>query len=460
MSTRMEIELTSVREDGSWTWRAAGARQPKGVVDGSVLPEGVAVGDVVRAEAEVDLEGILITSTSAPKSRGREPERLELAGTSAPDKLVTTSLVEKRPRSRRPRESGAGVEGASGARGRPGERRPERPRPATARGERGERRRRPAAEERAASSGRAPRREAPARSRRLSPASVHRDAVMETLSPEQRPVAEQVLRGGLPAVRHAVDEQNKAARAEGRPEIPSGPLLAMAEELLPRLKAADWKDRAEAAAKAPEEISLRDLRSVVVGAEVAVRDDADRLLARGLRETLERRVAKVRQEWLDSITAALDEGRLVRALHVSSRPPDPTARIPADLALRLREEAGKAMSPDIPSERWVTLLEAVATSPVRRTVKPAGLPLEPSEALLEAARRASGRVPEVAHLLGVRMPPPPGPPRRPRRVPPPAPAARKAPAPAPPDTGPATTGGGESEPPSESNDDPAIESAS
>ena len=32
MSRRLEIELTSTREDGTWTWRAAGAKVPKGVV--------------------------------------------------------------------------------------------------------------------------------------------------------------------------------------------------------------------------------------------------------------------------------------------------------------------------------------------------------------------------------------------------------------------------------------------
>ena len=35
---RIDIELTSSRRDGSWTWRAAGAREPQGVVDASVLP--------------------------------------------------------------------------------------------------------------------------------------------------------------------------------------------------------------------------------------------------------------------------------------------------------------------------------------------------------------------------------------------------------------------------------------
>ena len=40
MSRRMEIELTSDRGDGSWTWRAAGAKQPKGVVDAGLVPDG------------------------------------------------------------------------------------------------------------------------------------------------------------------------------------------------------------------------------------------------------------------------------------------------------------------------------------------------------------------------------------------------------------------------------------
>ena len=62
MPRRIEVELTSVREDGTWTWRAAGARQPKGTLDGALLHEGAAVGEVVRADAEFDVDGITITS--------------------------------------------------------------------------------------------------------------------------------------------------------------------------------------------------------------------------------------------------------------------------------------------------------------------------------------------------------------------------------------------------------------
>jgi hypothetical protein len=58
---RIEIELTSARPDGTWTWRAAAARQPKGVLDGALLFEGAKAGDVLKAEAEFELEGIVIT---------------------------------------------------------------------------------------------------------------------------------------------------------------------------------------------------------------------------------------------------------------------------------------------------------------------------------------------------------------------------------------------------------------
>ena len=62
MSRRIEIELTSSRPDGSWTWRAAGAREPKGVLDGTLLSQGSKPGDVVKAEAEFDIDGITIVS--------------------------------------------------------------------------------------------------------------------------------------------------------------------------------------------------------------------------------------------------------------------------------------------------------------------------------------------------------------------------------------------------------------
>ncbi|MGI9034142.1 MAG: hypothetical protein ACR2HY_10820, partial [Acidimicrobiales bacterium] len=59
---RIDIELTSSQPDGTWTWRAAGARQPKGVLDGSLLDAGARAGGVPRAECGVDLDGTRVAS--------------------------------------------------------------------------------------------------------------------------------------------------------------------------------------------------------------------------------------------------------------------------------------------------------------------------------------------------------------------------------------------------------------
>ena len=473
MGRRIDVELTSKRDDGRWTWRAAGAKNPKGELEAALLYEGAKIGDVVRAEADFEIEGILITSVLPPREKKRsEPERVEIIGPPRDESGVTSTLTGKperggadRPRrgddtrrgprgdgpprsgQGRPDERGRGDRSPRPAQGRTDERgRPDHkaPRPGGVRGPRTA-----GGPSERAHDARRPRPDTPApapRAKRLNPGHAHRDAALAALAPEQRPIAEQALRGGLPGVRQAMEAQNAALREAGQTEVNAEPLVAMAEQLLPQLKAAEWRDRAEAAVQMLEDLSLRDLRSLVTGADSA-RDDAGRLLAGTLREALDRRLREQREAWITEITAALEDGRLVRALRASARPPDPGSRFPADLALRLSEAAGTAMAPDAPADRWQALLEAVIDSPVRRSVKPAGLPTEAPEQLLQVARQASGKVPALAALLGISMPPPPGPPRpraggggRPPRsaprsgapIPPPPPAPEPASPPAPP----------------------------
>ncbi len=239
--------------------------------------------------------------------------------------------------------------------------------------------------------------------------TTHRNAALAALSPEQIPVAEQLLRGGIPAVRQAIDEQNTRARSEGRAEVSPEPLLTMAEELLPRMNLAAWKDRAVALRTAGRDAPLREMRSVVAGASTVTLDEEGRTLVTALREGLETRVTALRVAWLGRIVTALDDNRVADALRVAARPPEPTARVPADMAVRLAETAGTAMAPTMSEASWIDLLDAVIKSPVRRTVKPAGLPPDASPELLTAARHAAGLVPELARLLGLPIPPPPGP---------------------------------------------------
>src|SRR3546814_5750332 len=112
MPRRIEIELTSARDDGSWTWRAAGAKAPKGTVDGGILPGEAKVGDVLRVEADFFVDGIQITTVVPPKAARQEPERIALLPSAKADEPLVTSTLASRDRDdRRPRRDGPRREG-------------------------------------------------------------------------------------------------------------------------------------------------------------------------------------------------------------------------------------------------------------------------------------------------------------------------------------------------------------
>lgn len=431
MAHRMEIELTSARDEENFTWRAAGARQPRGVVSKALLPGESKVGDVFRVEVEIELDGISIVSVLPPKERTPEENRIEYIGPSRSDPPVTTVLAG-RSRGRPERGGDRRTRSDRGERPRREDAppRPARSRPARA-GAAAEGRPSRPREQREGSreaKERPPARRAP---QRFEPGRVHFEELLASLTPEQRPIAERLAIGGMPAVRKALAEEQQRARSEGRPAASGEPIIAIAEQLLGDVKAAVWLDRAEAAVERTEAISLRDLRTTVVGA--APRDEAGRELARRLREALDARVEKLRADWEAHLTHALDEGRVLQALRLSGKPPEPAARFPAALVQPLAEQAGQAMTADTPPDRWLALLEAAIQSPIRRQVRPAGLPKDPAGEVERQARAAASRVPAIARLLGMAIPPPPQPapgerPARPMRRRPerPRPPARRA----------------------------------
>lgn len=415
MPRRIEVELTSSREDGVWTWRAAGARQPKGELDGALLYEGAKVGDVVRADAEFDVEGIQIVGVLPPKGPRKEPERIEIIGRPIKeDELVTSQLAPKGRRSRddgdregrrprRPRrDRDRAKDGETGRGEADGERRgPRRDRRQDgARDGEGEKRQR---RERGPRAERTPRPQQDARPKpkRLRPGRKHRSELVAALPEEERPIAEQVLRGGIPAVRQAIDKQNQEAVANGQPTVNGDALVAIAERILPKLRSAEWLDRADAALANLDELDLRDLRSVVTAADGAARDEQSRALAAQLREGLSARVESEHAAWLEDMKRTLTEGRVVRSLRLSSRPPKAGSPLPGDVAGALISAASEAFGPDITQERWATVLDAVAYSPVRQQVKPVAVPTEPSENLLVVVRKLASRVPEIAKLFGI-----------------------------------------------------------
>jgi hypothetical protein len=436
MTRRLEIELTSARHDGTWTWRAAGAREPRGVIEGKLLEDDARVGAVLRVEAEIELEGITVVSVLPARERVASQDRIELAPTKLDETgLVTTSLVSRSGRGARERPFDGNGRGRTREKTAPprsrGESRPRADEPE---------RRRPSRERdlsrRPVLDG-APRRVRPTRARpedvvvdqaaaaptpavaptatrrsrprpeRFIPGTRHRDEYLAGLPPEQRAVADQVAAGGMPAVRRALAAEQSAALVAGRPPVGGEAIIGLAEQLLPPVRQAVWLDRAEAVAAQLETISLRELRATVLGA--SPRDEHGRELLGMLREALKTRLAKLREGWEGDINRALGEGRVLHALRLSARPPDPGARIPGSLVVPLSEAAGAGLSAASSVDRWLGLLAAAAASPVRRSVKPAGLPDDPSGAVRRAAILVAGRIPALAPLLGLPMPPPPRP---------------------------------------------------
>ena len=230
-------------------------------------------------------------------------------------------------------------------------------------------------------------------------------------------MAREVLRGGVPGARRSIERMNAKAAQGSLPQIKSEPLLALAEQLAPVLKAAEWHDRADAALAGITKIDLRDLRSVIAAADRAARDDETRALAESLRAGLTQRLEVDHRKWLDELAGTISEGRTVRALRISSRPPKPGSPLPPDMAERLAALAAADLNPTANQQRWATVVDSIALSPVRTQVIPAGIPTKPSDDLLAAIRRLADRVPQIAALFGIqpesarprglRPPPPP-----------------------------------------------------
>ncbi|MEC9467112.1 MAG: hypothetical protein VX980_00960, partial [Actinomycetota bacterium] len=83
------------------------------------------------------------------------------------------------------------------------------------------------------------------------------------------------------------------------------------------------------------------------------------------------------------------------------------APLPSPVLDRLTSMAEAGLTSDTGQDRWATVLEAVALSPVHQRVTPQGLPAEPSEQLLEVVKRVSMSVPDVAKLFGIEPTRPP-----------------------------------------------------
>ncbi len=459
MSRRIEIELTSARPDGTWTWRAAGAQKPKGVLDGALLPEGAGIGMILKADAETEMDGTSILSVSQGKAKAEKAGVLEMISSDKPFEAVIETKARRdrgdrpagdRDRGDRPRRDNDRPGGPRRDRpaGGPGGDRERGPRPAGDRpgGPRPDRGPRPGGDR---PQGR-PRFEAPPelpqrpKAKRLKPGRKHRSAVLAELPEAQRAVAERVLQGGVPAVRQAVSEQNARLKSEGKEEIPAAGLLAIAEQLQPKLRVAEWLDRADAALADLEDLDLRDLRSVVASGEdpIVARDETTREISAKLKEALVAKQDKELSLWFGDIDAAMGVGRVVRALKLSSQPPKAGVRFPTDLAGKLAAATTGNLTAEAMPDRWVAVLEAVAFSPIRALVQPTEKPTQVNDELLATVKRVGPLLPQIAALFGIDVdakaqpkplrPTRPGAPVKKAAPKPPTPPAAKKSAPKPP----------------------------
>ncbi len=430
MSRRIEIEITSLNGDVA-TWRAAGAKLPKGVLSTSLVPGGPVIGGIYRADIEQFMEGIEVLAVLPPKTASPlDPrhERVELLPKAAqgPDVIVTYAPKGRGGARREGSRDGEGRRDASKrptgrpqskdrATGAPGGPRPERgPRSETgARPERGPRGDRPTGG--AARTGRPGRTERPSGPVAPPMTTTYRNALLATLSPEQLPVAEQLLRGGMPAVRSAVAEQNKNATAQGRPTIDPATIERIAEDLLAKTNLALWKDKAAGAIGAGRELRLRDLRAVVTAAKTVSLDDEGRTQLKELQASLTARLEVLRTQWNEKLESAVTSKNVAEALRLVARPPDMSTRVSAEMAAKVVTITSEALTADLDAAKWQEIVNLTVDTSIRRNVKPVGIPND--DACKALAIKNAGAIPEFAKLLGMKVPPPPPPTRAPRRTP-------------------------------------------
>jgi len=218
---------------------------------------------------------------------------------------------------------------------------------------------------------------------------------------------------GRDGVSGALSRQNKAAIAEGREPIDVRPIMKIADELLPSLAVAEWRDTADAALAEIDSADLRELRKALAAGDAFASDSSAVEAQTALRSKLAARVDKDQAAWSRELREALTEGRVVRALRQSGRPPKAGVPLPLDLVEQLTTATVEALGPEEEPHRWTMVIEALAGSPIRRLIAPEAKPedADKDDELLDTVDRVAHLVPGIASLFGVE----PKPPRRSRR---------------------------------------------
>ena len=380
---KIDVEITSQREDGDWTWRAVGAREPKGTVEASLLPDDLSVGTQFSVETEHFLDGIVVTKVFDKKQDSEKGETLEILGSGKEADLVTTQLGKskkgKKPSKRSP-----------SSKSRTDERNKNKK-------DFVKKDKKPSAAQRKTRNETKKTDHKFPKSKRLKAKRRHRNEAIKNLPDDMKRVGEILLHKGIPGLRDSINTQNESAKKAGEPEIPEQLLLKLAEQVYPDLRTAEWLDRADGALRGMETVDLRDIRSVIVASETVQKNDEVRSLAEKLKEGFNKRVDSDQKKLRKEVITTLKEGRVVRALRLSSRPPKAGFPLPEDLLNSLTEATNNALSAEVTQSRWGTIAEAAAFSPVHDRVIPVGVPKEPNEELIKIIRRISSKAPSIVN---------------------------------------------------------------
>lgn len=353
MSRRIEIELTSNKGDGTWTWRAAGAREPRGLISAEMIPKGAGISSVFTAEVQSDMDGIVVLAVIESEDTRTAPETIEVLGTGKRSAGVNFKGGGRGRRQSRGESFGSGGFGGDGfGQGQSG------------RKQQGGRRK-----GRSQGTGQ----DRPAR---LRPARTHRKKWLASVPPEHAALAEQIASG-----RGITNEKDVTAK------------------LLDEYRMAEWQDRADLVLSNFEKIDLAEIRTLVADADAHACTPETRSQAEETRQKLAERTERQHGEWLADLATHLSEGRVLRALRLSGQPPKTGVPLPLDLVKWLTTATADILTPEAQPDRWEKTLQALAVSPVRRLVRPEQPPAIVSPELTAAVKDLSTRFPHLAALF-------------------------------------------------------------
>lgn len=406
MANKLEIELTSKRPDGFFTWRAKGAKNPKGIVAGDVFPGGK-VGDSFKVEVEYLLDGPQIISVLTERQRNSVANDLKLfLGRS----LTATNTKTEVPKKT---EGKAPVKGRATDRGKPEDKKFRDSKYSHTRGQK-----KPATESGKTFTDKRPEIKRPDKLRRPANPEViskrpqyrygkHVKELLDSLDSARQAIVQRLVRGGMAAVREAIEKQNKIAREKGEPELLEEPVIKLAEELVPQVKRAQFRDQAQEIL----EKGLKDLKRIIRTINTAtVLDDSDKELLTTLREYFDKVLKEAEADYFKDIESLLSEGKVEQALEKSIKPPYPTIKFSAELSEKLAVKATEALEAKLEDpDSWLKLLHTISLTPVKRLVRPERIPQFKTPDQHKIAIGLSSQIPNLIKHLGLKIPPPPGP---------------------------------------------------